>query len=166
MGYQSGNKNIETTVVMDSSKKSLAYTNGSFSDKTGNMRGTIKNGAMTIWRKDFKKKGAPIITISVDEVDKALEKGSANSEATLRKLAKQRDYAATDAWIDGTKDQKVRQKRSNLWENNGLTGKLSALEEMSVDSVVRIIKSLYEVATGEPPKSPWEKHQETKGFHD
>lgn len=164
MGYQKYNKNTETTVVMDSSKKDIAYTDGSFSDKTGSMRGTVKNGAMTIWRKDFKKKGAPIITISVDEVDKALKKGGANSEATLRKLARQRDYAATDAWIDGTKDQKVRQKRLNLWENNGLTGKFSALEEMTVDSVVRIIKNLYEMATSEPPKSSWEKHQETKGF--
>ena len=164
MRYQKCSEGTETTVVMDSGKKDVAYTDGSFSDKTGSMRGTIKNGAMTIWRKDFKKKGSPIITISVDEVDKALEKGSANSEATLRKLAKQRDYAATDAWIDGTKDQKVRQKRSNLWENNGLTGKLSALEEMTVDSVLRVIKSLYEVAKGEPPKSSWEKHQETKRF--
>ena len=154
----------ETTVAIDSSKKNIAYTDGSFSDKTGSMRGTIKNGTMTIWRKNIKKKGAPIITISVDEVDKALNKGGANSEATLRKLARQKDYDATDAWIDGTKDQKVRQKRSNLWENNGLTGKLSALEEMSVDSVLKIIKSLYEMATGEPPKSSWEKHQETKGF--
>ncbi len=161
MGYQKGS---ETTVVTDSGKRDIVYTNGSFSDKTGSMRGTVKNGAMTIWRKDFKKKGAPIITISVDEVDKALEKGGANSEATLRKLAKRKDYAATDAWIDGTKDQKVRQKRLNFWENDGLTGKFSALEEMSVDSVVRIIKSLYEMATGEPPKSSWEKHQETKGF--
>ena len=161
MGYQKGS---EGNMAMDSGKKSLAYTNGSFSDKTGSMRGTIKNGAMTIWRKDFKKKGAPIITISVDEVDKALKKGGANSEYTLHKLAKQKDYAATDAWIDGTKDQKLRQKRCNLWENDGLTGKFSALEEMSIDSVVRIIKSLYEMATGEPPKSSWEKHQETKGF--
>ena len=161
MGYQKGS---EGNMAMDSSKKSLAYANGSFSDKTGSMRGTIKNGAMTIWRKDFKKKDAPIITISVDEVDKALKKGGANSEATLHKLAKQKDYDAIDAWIDGTKDQKVRQKRSNLWENDGLTGKLSALEEMTVDSVLRVIKNLYEVATGEPPKSSWEKHQETKVF--
>ena len=161
MGYQKGS---EGNMAMDSGKKSLAYTNGSFSDKTGSMRGTIKNGAMTIWRKDFKKKGAPIITISVDEVDKALKKGGANSEYTLHKLAKQKDYDATDAWIDGTKDQKLRQKRCNLWENDGLTGKFSALEEMSIDSVVRVIKSLYEMATGEPPKSSWEKHQETKGF--
>ena len=161
MGYQ---KASEGNMAMDSGKKSLAYANGSFSDKTGSMRGTIKNGAMTIWRKDFKKKDAPIITISVDEVDKALKKGGANSEATLHKLAKQKDYDATDAWIDGTKDQKLRQKRRNSWENDGITGKLSALEEMSVDSVVRIIKSLYEVATGEPTKSPWEKHQETKRF--
>ena len=97
-------------------------------------------------------------------MDKALKKGCANSEATLRKLARQKDYDATDAWIDGTKDQKIRQKRSNLCENNELTGKLSALEEMTVDSVLKVIKSLYEVATGEPPKSSWEKHQETKGF--
>ena len=161
MEYKKGS---ETTVVMDSGKKNIAYTDGSFSDKTGSMRGTIKNGAMTIWRKNIKKKGAPIITISVDEVDKALNKGGANSEATLRKLARQKDYDATDAWIDGTKDQKIRQKRCNLWENDGLTGKFSALEEMSVDSVLKIIKSLYEMATGEPPKSLWEKHQETKGF--
>ena len=95
-----------------------------------------------------------------------MKKGCANSGYTLHKLAKQKDYDATDAWIDGTKDQKLRQKRRNSWENDGITGKLSALEEMSVDSVVRIIKSLYEMATGEPPKSSWEKHQETKGFHD
>ena len=164
MGYQKGSKGTERTVVMDSGKKDVAYTDGSFSDKTGSMRGTVKNGAMTIWRKDFKKKGSPIITISVDEVDKALKKGCANSEYTLHKLAKQKDYDATDAWIDGTKDQKLRQKRSNLWENNGLTGKFSALEEMAVDSVVRVIKNLYEVATGEPPRSSWEKHHETKGF--
>ena len=164
MGYQKGSKETETTVVMDSGKKSLAYTDGSFTDKAGSMRGTIKNGAMTIWRKNIKKKGAPIITISVDEVDKALKKGGANSEATLHKLAKQKDYAATDAWIDGTKDQKLRQKRRNSWENDGLTGKFSALEEMSIDSVVKIIKSLYEMATGEPPKSSWEKHQETRVF--
>ena len=164
MGYQKGSKGTERTVVMDSGKKDVAYTDGSFSDKTGSMRGTVKNGAMTIWRKDFKKKGSPIITISVDEVDKALKKGCANSEYTLHKLAKQKDYDATDAWIDGTKDQKLRQKRRNLWENDELTGKFSALEEMAADSVLRVIKSLYEVATGEPPKSPWEKRQETKGF--
>ena len=161
MEYQKGSKG---NMAMDSGKKSLAYANGSFTDKTGSMRGTIKNGAMTIWRKDFKKKDTPIITISVDEVDKALKKGCANSGYTLHKLAKQKDYDATDAWIDGTKDQKLRQKRRNLWENDELTGKFSALEEMAADSVLRIIKSLYEVATGEPPKSPWEKHQETKGF--
>ena len=161
MGYQ---KDSDGNMAMDSGKKSLTYANGSFSDKTGSMRGTIKNGVMTIWRKDIKKKDAPIITISVDEVDKALKEGCANSEYTLHKLARQRDYAAIDAWIDGTKDHKLRQKRRNLWENDGLTGKFSALEEMSIDSVVRIIKSLYEIATGEPPKSPWEKHQETKGF--
>ena len=164
MEYQKCNKDTERTVAMDSSKKGLVYTDGSFSDKTGSMRGTIKNGAMTIWRKNIKKKCAPIITISVDEVDKALKKGGANSEATLRKLARQKDYDAMDAWIDGTKDQKIRQKRCNLWENDVLTGKFSALEEMSVDSVVKIIKSLYKMATGEPPKSSWEKHQETKGF--
>ena len=161
MGYQ---KDSDGNMAMDSGKKSLTYANGSFSDKTGSMRGTIKNGVMTIWRKDIKKKDAPIITISVDEVDKALKKGGANSEYTLHKLAKQKDYDATDVWIDGTKEQKLRQKRRNLWENDGLTGKFSALEEMSIDSVVRIIKSLYGMATGESPKSSWEKHQETKGF--
>ena len=103
MGYQKGS---EGNMAMDSGKNDVAYTDGSFTDKTGSMRGTIKNGAMTIWRKDFKKKDAPIITISVDEVDKALKKGGANSEATLHKLAKQKDYDATDTWIDGTKDSK------------------------------------------------------------
>ena len=83
MGYQKCGKG---NMAMDSGKKSLAYTDGSFTDKTGSMRGTIKNGAMTIWRKDFKKKDAPIITISVDEVDKALKKGGANSEYTLHHL--------------------------------------------------------------------------------
>ena len=149
----------------ESGKKNVAYKDGSFSDKTKDanaMRGTVKNGVMTIWRKDVKKKGAPIITISVDEVDKALKKGGANSEATLHKLAKQKDYTATEAWIAGTKNPELRQKRRDSWENDSLTGKLSAAESRAIDSVVKVIKKLYETATGELPRSPLEKRQGAK----
>ena len=141
--------------------KNLAYTDGRFSDNSKDdnaMRGTVKNGVMTIWRKRGKKKDASIITISVDEVNEALKKGSANSEYTLHQLAKQKDYAAMEAWIEGTKKPELRQKRRDLWEEN----KLYPAEDRAIDSMVHVIKNLYETATGEPPRSPWEKHQEAK----
>lgn len=164
----SGNKKAADDgghTVQESGKKNLSYTDGSFSDKSKDdnaMRGTVKNGIMTIWRKGIKKKDASIITISVDEVNQALKKGSANSEYTLTQLAKQKGYAAMEAWIEGTKKPELRQKRRDSWENNTLTGKLSSAEARAIDSAVRVIKNLYETATGEPPMSPWEKHQETK----
>lgn len=164
----SGNKKAADDgghTVQESGKKNIAYTDGSFSDKSKDdnaMRGTVKNGIMTIWRKGIKKKDASIITISVDEVNQALKKGSANSEYTLTQLAKQKDYAAMEAWIEGTKKPELRQKRRDSWENNTLTGKLSSAEARAIDSAVRVIKNLYETATGELPMSPWEKHQEEK----
>ncbi|MCI6159328.1 MAG: hypothetical protein MR669_07045 [Selenomonadaceae bacterium] len=72
--------------------KNLAYTDGNFSDKSKDdtaMRGTVKNGVMTIWSKRGKKKDTPIITVSVDEVNRALKKGGANSEYTFHQLDKQ-----------------------------------------------------------------------------
>lgn len=156
-----GIKGTETTVVTDSGKKNIAYADGSFSDKSKDdtaMRGTVKNGVMTIWNKRGKKKDTPIITVSVDEVNRALKKGSANSEYTLHQLAKQKDYAAVEAWIEGTKKPELRQRRRDLWEEE----KLYPAEDRAIDSVVHVIKNLYETATGEPPRSPWEKHQEAK----
>ena len=141
--------------------KNLAYTDGRFSDKSKDdtaMRGTVKNGIMTIWSKRCKKKDTPIITVSVDEVNQALEKGSANSEYTLHQLAKQKDYAAVEAWIKGTKKPELRQRRRDSWEEN----KLYPAEDRAIDSAVCVIRKLYETATGEPPSSPWEKNQEAK----
>lgn len=149
----------------DSGKKNIAYTDGSFSDKSKDnnaMRGTVKNGIMTIWRKGIKKKDASIITISVDEVNQALKKGSANSEYTLHILAEKKDYAAVEKWINETKNPELRKKRRNAWENDMLTGKLSAAENLAVDSVAKVIKELYKVATGKMPASVFENHQEEK----
>lgn len=154
-------KSIGYSGEQDSGKKNIAYTDGSFSDKSKDdtaMRGTVKNGVMTIWRKGTKKKDTPIITVSVDEVNQALKKGSANSEYTLYQLAKQKDYAAVEAWIKGTKKPELRQKRRDYWEED----KLYPSEDRAIDSAVRVIKELYETATGEPPRSPWEKHQKAK----
>lgn len=161
----SGSSILSVAQGQESGKKNIAYTDGSFSDKSKNdtaMRGTVKNGIMTIWRKSGKKKDTPIITVSVDEVNQALKQGSANSEYTLHQLAKQKDHAAVEAWIKGTKKPELRQKRRDYWENDNLTGKLSAAEDRAIDSAVSVIKELYETATGELPRSPWEKHQEAK----
>lgn len=154
-------KSIGYSGEQDSGKKNIAYTDGSFSDKSKDdtaMRGTVKNGVMTIWRKSGKKKDTPIITVSVDEVNQALKKGSANSEYTLHQLAKQKDHAAVEAWIKGTKKPELRQKRRDSWEED----KLYPSEDRAIDSAVSVIKKLYETATGEPPRSPWEKRQEAK----
>ncbi len=145
----------------ESGKKKASYTDGSFSDKTkedNGMRGTVKNGVMTIWRKGTKKSDTPIITVSVNEVDKALKKGGFNGEYTLAQLARQKDYAAVEAWIEETKKPELRQKRRDFWEED----KLYPSEDSAIDSAVRVIKKLYETATGEPPRSPWEKDQEAK----
>lgn len=167
--YQdSGNKKAADDgghTVQESGKKNIAYTDGSFSDKSKDdnaMRGTVKNGIMTIWRKGIKKKDASIITISVDEVNQALKKGSANSEYTLHILAEKKDYAAVEKWINETKNPELRKKRRNAWENDMLTGKLSAAENRAVDSVAKVIKELYKVATGKMPASVFENHQEKK----
>lgn len=154
-------KSIGYSGEQESGKKNIAYTDGSFSDKSKNdnaMRGTVKNGIMTIWRKSGKKKDTPIITVSVDEVNQALKQGGANSEYTLHQLAKQKDHAAVEAWIKGTKKPDLRQKRRDYWEED----KLYPSEDRAIDSAVSVIKKLYETATGEPPRSPWEKHQEAK----
>ena len=138
----------------------MLYTDGSFSDKSKEnniMRGTVKNGVMVIWRKG-NKNDSPIITVSINEVDQALEKGSANSEYTLRQLAKQKDYAAVEIWIDGTKKPVLRQWRRYFWERD----KSLPYEERVIDSTVRVIKNLYKIATRELPRSPWEKHWEEK----
>ena len=151
--------------VQESGTKNIAYTDGSFSDKSKDnnaMRGTVKNGIMTIWRKGIKKKDASIITISVDEVNQALKKGSANSEYTLHILAEKKDYAAVEKWINETKNPELRKKRRNAWENDMLTGKLSSAENRAVDSVAKVIKGLYKVATGKMPASVFENHQEEK----
>lgn len=164
----SGNKKAADDgghTVQESGKKNIAYTDGSFSDKSKDdnaMRGTVKNGIMTIWRKGIKKKDASIITISVDEVNQALKKGSANSEYTLHILAEKKDYAAVEKWINETKNPELRKKRRNAWENDMLTGKLSAAENRAVDSVAKVIKELYKVATGKMPASVFENHQEEK----
>ncbi|MGN8831191.1 MuF-C-terminal domain-containing protein [Selenomonas montiformis] len=157
----SGLSTSSVAQTQDGGKKKASYTDGSFSDKTKEdnaMRGTVKNGVMTIWRKGSKKKDTPIITVSVDEVDKALKKGGANSEYTLAQLARQKDYAAVEAWIERTKKPELRQRRRDEWEED----KLYPLEDRDIDSAVRVIKKLYETATGEPPRSPWEKNQEVK----
>lgn len=158
----SGLSTSSVAQTQDGGKKKASYTDGSFSDKTKEdnaMRGTVKNGVMTIWRKGGKKKkDTPIITVSVDEVNRALKKGGANSEYTLHQLAKQKDYAAVEAWIEGTKKPEFRQKRRDSWEED----KLYPSEDRAIDSAVRVIKKLYETATGEKPRSPWEKKQEAK----
>lgn len=156
---------LSVAQVQESGKKNLSYTDGSFSDKSKDdnaMRGTVKNGIMTIWRKGIKKKDASIITISVDEVNQALKKGSANSEYTLHILAEKKDYAAVEKWINETKNPELRKKRRNAWENDTLTGKLSDIENRAVDSVAKVIKELYKVATGKMPASVFENNQEEK----
>lgn len=51
-------KSIGYSEEQESGKKKASYTDGSFSDKTKEdnaMRGTVKNGVMTIWRKGSKE---------------------------------------------------------------------------------------------------------------
>lgn len=140
---------------------------GSFSDKSSDnnsMRGTVKNGVMNIWRKNMKKKDAPVITVSINEIKEALKHGGANSNATLFRLAKQKDYAFVESWIEKTESPKLRKARRDAWEKDTLTGKYSAIENRVIDSAAQVIKKLYEIATGKKAKTPYElKNRKEEG---
>lgn len=134
-----------------------------FSDKSGSMKGGIANGVMTVWQKPG---GLPkkefSFSVTLDEVEKALKTGGANSRYTIHQLAKGKLIAATEAWIEGSKTKVLRDTRRDHWENDIMHGKWSTLQAREIDSAARVIENLYEQATGHKPQSFFEKRAEEK----
>ena len=129
-----------------------------YSDKSGSMKGGVADGVMTIWQKPggIPKKEMSF-TVALDELDKALKTGGANSSYTIHELAQKKLRAAIEAWIEGAETKAMRDKRRDLWENDTETGKLSAAQSRAEDSATNVIKNLYEQATGHKPQSTFEK---------
>ena len=132
-----------------------------YSDKSGSMKGGVADGVMTIWQKPggIPKKEMSF-TVALDELDKALKTGGANSSYTIHELAQKKLRAAIEAWIEGAETKAMRDKRRDLWENDTETGKLSAAQSRAEDSATNVIKNLYEQATGHKPQSTFEKAEE------
>lgn len=112
------------------------------SDKSGPCRGELKDGVITVWRKDMPKKEFSF-SVAVELVKTRLRM-FLNSNWVLHELAQLGLERANDAWIEGTADETLRQKRRERWENDDLYGRYSCANERTIDSAVRVIKALLE----------------------
>lgn len=128
-----------------------------YTDKNGAMRGCIKDGVMTIWQKSWIPKKEYSISITLEELNEALRKGSANSASTLKSIARRKDWEAVEAWIENSKTDELRSRRRNIWENDTEKGKFSGVQDRQEDSIANVIKNLYEKATGHKSESWFEK---------
>ena len=167
---------VTTNVTENGGESKIASTNeeshqdgeantvkATYSDKNGSMKGCIANGVITVWEKPGGiPKKEKSFTVTLEEMDNALKNGGANSAYTIRQLAKEKERAATEAWIEGSKTESLRDKRRDHWENDTLHGNFSAQEERIIDSVAKVIENLYEQATGQKPMRWYEKRAEEK----
>lgn len=121
----------------------------SYSDKSGGMRGNIKNGVITIWRKDDKKNNLNF-TISLNEVDRALENGHGNTAFIIQSLVRGKFNDAVERWIENSPSEKVKNGRRENWENDG--GDIKLVDDLGFDSACRVFNELYEKAVGHKPE--------------
>ena len=142
-------------------KKERNAQRGTYSDKGGVMRGGLKDGRIDIWRKGMPK-AESVFSVTLDEVDAALAK-TGNSNAAIRGLAKEKEYEATERWIDGSATDELKAKRREHWENDTGLGKYSAAEDRAIDSAASVIANLYKKATGHKPETAHEKWTRTHG---
>ena len=153
-----------TPAAEESKIDPLSYR-GIYADKTvdhdARYRGGVKNGVIDIWQANFKKADSPMLSVSLNEIGQAANKYG-NSTAGIRELIKAKRNIAVERWMEGSPNEKVKEARRDNWENNTLTGKLSAIEDRGIDSAVHVASHLFEQATGEKPTSQFEKHAASK----
>ena len=113
-----------------------------FSDKAGPCRGCIKDGFITIWRKDMAKEEFSF-SVSVGEIEARLRLFY-NSNWVFFEIASEGLCKANDAWIANTFDDVLRQKRKDRWENDDICGKYSCAQTRTVESTSRVLRTLFE----------------------
>jgi hypothetical protein len=116
-----------------------------YTDKEGCMRGCIRNGTIQIWhKKGGLSKKEFCLTISMQDISQAHnDPWAANADYNLRKIADNANNLATERWIESSPSQKLKNVRRGYWEENTLVGRLSCDNSRSVDSIVRVVKGLY-----------------------
>lgn len=93
----------------------------SFSDKSGQCRGSAKDGVIQVWLKDMRKTEF-CASVTLAEIDRALGVHG-NSYYVLRSIAERIIGDATDRWIEGTKDPVLREKRRYTDANDTVFGR-------------------------------------------
>lgn len=111
-----------------------------YSDKSGPCKGSLKDGTITIWRKDMLKKDFSF-SVAVSDVKSAL-RSFGNPNWVLFSMANDGLCRANDVWINNTADDILRQKRRQAWENDDLFGRESCAQTHTADSAARVIRAL------------------------
>ena len=127
----------------------------SCSDKIGQCRGSVSGGVIGVWLKDIPKREFSF-QLKVCEIDSRLEVYG-NSYRVIRELSKKAVMDATERWIENTKDPVLRERRRRIHESDPVYGKDSCLQEQQIDSAARVVRTLYELETGHPCLSWFER---------
>ena len=108
-----------------------------------------------MWLKDIPKREFSF-SLKVCEIDQGLDV-YCNSYWVIRELSKKAVMDATERWIENTKDPVLRERRRRIHESDPVYGKDSCLQEQQIDSAVRVVRTLYELETGHPCLSWFER---------
>lgn len=144
------------------SKHNGNYTDGNYTDKSGSMRGRVKDGIIEVWEKakDISKKDWSI-SISIADIDKAVAEGGANSAYSLKQLADKLYREEMKKWFENhTADD--REYRDDNWQRFADDWETNPATDRAVDSVQNVLNELYKTATGNKVESPWEARQHKK----
>ena len=144
------------------SKHNGNYTDGNYTDKSGSMRGRVKDGIIEVWEKakDISKKDWSI-SISIADIDKAVAEGGANSAYSLKQLADKLYREEMKKWFENhTADD--REYRDDNWQRFADDWETNPATDRAVDSVQNVLNELYKTATGNKVESPLEAHQHKK----
>lgn len=175
----------QETTQQERSQNEDAFYNGnknitaSYSDKGGDCRGTVKNGTITVWRKDGFKKSEWSFNISLDEINKVMkgndnpfdsEKpfkdfygkrisgGNANINYLWRTISISKVRETNERWIENSKTEKLKDTRRKYYEESG--GKDAIHVQDLADSAARVMRNLYEQTQGA------RLNQDTRGIYD
>lgn len=127
----------------------------SCSDKNGQCRGSVSGGVIDVWPKNIPKCEFSS-QLTIGEIDSGLEVYG-NSYWVIRELSKKAVMDATENWIENTEAPVLRERRRRIHESGPVYGKDSYLQEQQIDSAARVVRTLYELETGRPCLSWFER---------
>lgn len=132
--------------------KETPKAKASYSDKGGYARGSLNNGEITVWHKGRQKSEG--FTVTTKEIEDAMNHGGANAKYNLNQFIKRKYFESVERWIEGSDTESLRNKRRELWENEG---KYSGETSRYIDSAQNVVENLYTSATGHPIERNFER---------